>query len=405
MAWDVAPANSPPLRDLPAAIRRALHGPVGSPTLAELAAENGRNTVILVDDGTRSTPQADILPIVRQELNNAGVTDDHITVLVALGTHRPMSVAECRQRFGAMVCDRLRVENLSQRMEDFVDLGMTAGGIPIQVSRQYLDADLKIAVGNVIPHMYAGWAGGAKMVQPGVSSPLTTAKTHLLASRNVYHILGHVDNPVRREMEQVAVDSGLNFIVNVVLNREEKVVFVTAGDPVKAHRRAVAVAKDIYSVQVPEAVDLVIAGAYPADRDLWQGFKPLNNCGMLVRDGGILVLVIPAPEGISPDHQELVELGAYSEQRVLEMLDRGEVRDLTAAATYLAFLQTRKRITVSLVSRHIRTLEAARIGVTVDQDLQTAVSAAIGRLGEKCRIGVVTHGADILGTLNRKGKV
>jgi hypothetical protein len=196
--------------------------------------------------------------------------------------------------------------------------------------------------------MYAGWAGGAKMVQPGVTNALTTARTHLMAGPRVYEILGQVDNPVGREMEQIAVKSGLKFIVNVVLNRDGGVVAVVAGDVVAAHRAGVEIARPIYTVEIGERPDVVVASSHPADRDLWQGVKPLNNCGMLVRDGGTLILLLPAPEGIAPDHPQMVELGQTPADVVRDMAERGEIADGVAAATYLALDQTRRRIHAGL---------------------------------------------------------
>ncbi len=198
---------------------------------------------------------------------------------------------------------------MSHKREDFVDLGITPLGIPIHVSRRYLETPITIAVGNIIPHMYAGWAGGAKMVQPGVTSAVTTGRTHLIAGPRVYEILGNVDNEVRKEMETIAVKSGLKFIVNVVLDAGGVVAGVVAGDVVKAHRAGVEIARPIYTLELSERPDIVVASSHPADRDLWQGFKPVNNCGMLVKDGGTLILIIPAPEGIAPDHTLLVDLG------------------------------------------------------------------------------------------------
>jgi nickel-dependent lactate racemase len=229
-----------------------------------------------------------------------------------------------------------------------------------------------------------------------VTSPLTTAKTHLMAGPYVYDILGQVDNPVRREMEQIAIKSGLKFIVNVVLNREGGVVAVVAGDVVTAHRAGVEVARPIYTVEVEEQPDIVVASSHPADRDLWQGVKPLNNCGMLVRDGGSLILLHPAPEGISPDHPQLVELGQTPGDQVLAMVDRDEIADGVAAATYLALDQTRRRIDVTLVSDGISHAEAARIGLAATPDFDAALTAALARHGAQARIGVVTHGADIM---------
>ena len=397
LAWVVGPKDVPPVADLPEAVRAAIVSPIGTPRLAGLVARHGTDTVILVDDGTRSTPQRLILPVLLDELNQAGVADEDITVLIARGTHREMSEAECVARYGGGVMARVRVENLSHDPADFVDLGVTPMGVPMFVSRRYLESDLSIAVGNIIPHMYAGWAGGAKMVQPGVTNALTTARTHLMAGPYVYEILGRVDNPVRREMEQIAVESGLKFIVNVVLNRDGGVVAVVAGDVVAAHRAGVEIARPIYTVDVAEWADIVVASSHPADRDLWQGVKPLNNCGMLVRDGGMLILLLPAPEGIAPDHPQMVELGQTPADVVWDMVERGEIADGVAAATYLALDQSRRRIDVTMVSEGISASEAARIGLAATRDFDGALAAALALHGEQARIGVVTHGADIMG--------
>lgn len=396
LAWVTGPKEAASVADLDGAVRAAIRKPIGSPTLRELVARHGKRTIILADDGTRSTPQAKVLPVLLDELNDAGVADSDITIVIALGTHRRMDRDELVARVGASVFGRVTVTNLSQRPEDFVDLGVTPLGVPIQVSRQYLESEISIAVGNIIPHMYAGWAGGAKMVQPGVTSALTTGWTHLIAGPRVYEILGQVENPVRKEMEDIAVRSGLKFIVNVVLDASGSVASVVAGDVVQAHRAGVEAAKPIYTLELSEKPDIVVASSHPADRDLWQGFKPVNNCGMLVRDGGTLILIIPAPEGIAPDHTELVEFGTITADEVQARLAAGKVKDEVAAATYLAFDRTRRRVTVSLVTDGIPPEEAAKIGVTASTNFEEALASALERHGPAARIGVVTQGADIM---------
>ncbi len=399
LAWVEGPKYVPPVPDLPAAVRAALVSPVGSPDLKELARRHGTRTVILVDDGTRSTPQRLILPVLLEELNAAGVRDADITVLIALGTHRPMTRAECEARYGQEVVDRVKVMNLPQDPGSFEDLGKTPSGVPVRVSRLYLQSQLSIAVGNIIPHMYAGWAGGAKMIQPGVTDHVTTAETHLMAGPRVYEILGQVDNPVRREMEAIALETGLKCIVNVVLNSEGEIVAVVAGHPVDAHRAGVRIATPIYTIEIKERPDIVVAGAHPAERDLWQGFKPINGCGMLVKDGGTLILVTPSPEGIAPDHPQLVELGMTPEQEVYSLLSQGRISDRVAAATYLALVQTRRRVEIVLVTDGISHEQAARIGLAATPRFGEALSKALARHGKQARIGVVTKGADVLGRI------
>jgi nickel-dependent lactate racemase len=402
LAWVEGPRHAPRIPDIPAAVRHAIRNPIGSSTLAELVARHGKRTLILIDDSTRSTPQKLIIPILLDELNAAGVPDSEISGMIALGTHRWMSEAEIAARVGEAVLRRISVTNMSHKREDFVDLGVTPLGIPIHISRRYLETPITIAVGNIIPHMYAGWAGGAKMVQPGVTSAVTTGRTHLIAGPRVYQILGNIDNEVRKEMETIAVKSGLKFIVNVVLDADGVVAGVVAGDVVKAHRAGVEIARPIYTLELSERPDIVVASSHPADRDLWQGFKPVNNCGMLAKDGGTLILLIPAPEGIAPDHTLLVDLGTTPGDEVLKLVQQGKIHDEVAAATYLAFDQTRKRITVTLVSDGIPDSEARKIGITSTTDFDSALQSALARHGRKARIGVITQGADIMATFTGK---
>lgn len=402
VAWVVGPQDAAPVADLKAAVLSALRNPIGSPNLAELASRHGTRTVIMVDDGTRSTPQKLVLPVLLDELNRAGVPDSDITVLIGLGTHRPMRPEECVERYSEEVMRRVRVVNLPQTPDEFIDMGITKMGVPVQVSRTYYESQLSIAVGTIIPHMYAGWSGGAKMIQPAVSSAVTTARTHLMAGPHVYQILGNEDNPVRGEMEEVAARSGLKFILNFVLNRSGQVVAAVAGDVVKAHRAGVEIARPIYTIEVDQAVDIVIGSSHPADRDLWQGFKPVNNCGMLVRDGGTLILFIPAPEGIAPDHQLLVELGLTPADEVMAKVQAGEISDEVAAATYIAYDVTRRRIKVVLVSDGITPEEGAKIGLLATPDFESAFEQAMAQYGPGARIGIVTHGADIHGRVRQR---
>jgi len=403
LAWIEGPRHADPIPDIPAAVRHAIRNPISSPTLAELVARHGKRTLLLIDDSTRCTPQKLILPILLDELNAAGVPDSEISGIVALGTHRWMSESEIAARVGDAVLRRIQVTNLSHDPNDFQDLGVTPLGIPIHISRRYLETPITIAVGNIIPHMYAGWGGGAKMVQPGVTNAVTTGRTHLIAGPRVYEILGNVENEVRREMEQIAVQSGLKFIVNVVLDASGEVAGVVSGDVVKAHRAGVEIARPIYTIDLAVKPDIVVASSYPADRDLWQGFKAVNNCGMLARDGGTLILLIPAPEGIVPDHPQLVELGTTPAEEVMGLVAQGKVRDEAAAATYLAFDRTRRRLNIALVTDGIPDSEARRIGIRATTNFNEALNVALARHGRSARIGVITAGADIMARFTGAG--
>jgi nickel-dependent lactate racemase len=402
VAWVLSPKDTAAVPDVAATVRAALRSPIGSPRLSELVRMHGKHVVVLADDNTRMTPQRLLLPPLLDELNAAGVADDQITVLIALGTHRKMTHAECRAHFGDAVVDRVWVENLdNDNPKAFVDVGETATGIPVQVARRYVDAQIKIAVGNIIPHMYAGWSGGAKTVQPGVCSHLTTCRTHVMAGPRVYEILGDLDNPVRQEIDDIGLRTGLTFIVNTVLNRRHEVVRVVAGHPIAAHREGVKTSRKVYGVDVPSQVDVVVASSSPADRDLWQGFKPLNAAGMTVRAGGEVILLIPAPEGLAPDHASIMDFGVMPNAEVLARVARGEIADEVAAATYMAMNVTRSRARITLVTDGIKSEDAARLSLGLERDLDAAIKAAVERAGASARVGIITHAADLLPVVQR----
>ena len=394
LAWVVSPASQPGVQDVETAVREAISHPTGGPALGELARGVDGDVVILVDDNTRCTPHPQLLPILLDELNGHGIPDRRIKLLIALGTHRPMSLAERETHFGAEVLSRVPVHNLPG--DDFVDLGWTPSGVPIHVSRMYHEAALSIAVGSVIPHPVAGFSGGAKMVQPGVCSSVTTARTHMMGAAQAREILGNAENPVRAEMEEIARRSGLAFIVNTVLNRHGEVVSVVAGDLVRAHRCGVEMAKSLYGVAIPEVVDIAVVSATPADRDLWQGIKAVTAAGLTVRPGGEIILVTPAPEGVCVEHPCLVELGDRHWRAVEDAALCGQVDDEVGASTHIVLGLTRAFARITVVSDGIKIADAECMGLQHAPSLQDALDAAVSQVGPDARIGVITEGGEVL---------
>jgi nickel-dependent lactate racemase len=397
LVWVASPNGRAGVGDPALAVRQAIRNPAGGPRLGRLAHEIEGEVIILVDDATRITPQRILVPILLDELNRAGVQDERIFLLVATGTHRPMTSEEKLDHLGRRVLERVRVENLDLTSPDaFVDLPDTPSGVPAQVSRRYYEAALKIGTGNIVPHPTAGYSGGAKLVQPGVCSSLTTAKTHMLGARHGLSILGQVENPVRAEMEEIARQAGLHFIVNTVLNRKKELVVAVAGDPVVAHRQGVAVAEQIYAVNVSEPADIVIASSHPADRDLWQSVKAICSAATVARLGGEVLLLAPAPEGISEEHPCLLELGDASWRDVLVAVDNCRVDDEVGASCHILLGLARDRVGVTVVSDGLSTDDLRHMGLRHSASLDEALGDALARLGQGARIGVVTEGGELI---------
>ncbi len=375
-------------------IRKWIRNPIGSSSISEMV-KPGDNVVIIGDDITRPTPQDKIIPVLLNELGAVGVSDKKIEVIVALGTHRYMTEREIREKYGEEVTERVNVINHDYKdLKKLVDMGKTESGIPVSVNKKVYEADHVIGVGNIVPHCYAGWAGGGKIIQPGVSGEETTAMTHIMAGkiRPVSKILGKLDHRVKEEIDAVALKAGLNFIINTVLNQEDKIAHVVAGDPVKAFREGVKVAEKVYCQAVPGKADIVIVSSYPADIDYWQALKPLDYASVAVKKGGTIILVTPCPDRISPMHpifRERATLGYYEN---LKAIESRELEDLVAAGALLAHAQILEVAEVICYSDGLTEDDKMALGFQHASNIDEALEIAFKRQGGEAEVGVLKCG-------------
>ncbi len=294
----------PPLSDVPAAVREALARPVGSPPLHALARPSDR-VCIAFTDMTRACPDHLLVGPILEELHAAGVAEENITFLCAVGMHRPSTEAEKIAKLGVEVVRRYRVVDHDARdPEGLVDLGKTESGVPLSVNRLAYESDLLIATGIVEPHQYAGYSGGAKTLSVGAASEAMIAYTH--GPQMLEHPgtrLGKIEgNPFREALEEAARRAGLRFIVNVVLDEEKRVIAVRAGDPIAAFRELVEVARALYEVPIPQQYDVAIAGVgFPKDANLYQASRAPTYLHFaptpVVRPGGTYIVPAACPEG------------------------------------------------------------------------------------------------------------
>lgn len=304
-----------------AEIGRALSNPVGTKTLEELA-RGKRTAVIAVPDVTRPLPRVKLLTPILARLNAAGIPDSSITIIFGLGTHREHTAEERVTLLGAEI--HSRILSLDHRSEDCVAIGVTSRGTPVEVNKAYLDAELKISIGEVELHYYAGYTGGAKAVLPGVSSKDSIQKNHamMLMPGAVSGVAG--GNPVREDIEEAAKMAGLDFTVCAVLDESTEVMRAFAGDPTAAHRQAVAVVDAAYKVRIPKKADIVLvsSGGYPKDINLYQAHKGIENARHAVRQGGTMIALAECPEGIGHKvFQQWIE-EASGPQDVIDRLKR-----------------------------------------------------------------------------------
>ncbi|MCW4054854.1 MAG: nickel-dependent lactate racemase [Candidatus Bathyarchaeota archaeon] len=294
----IEPKQVPSVADVKTEIERALDNPIGSKRLREIAQPENK-IAIVVDDFTRNTPSYEMLPPVLSELNSAGVSDENIKVIFGCGTHRPVKSEEAKRILGEKVLNRVKTISHNCNAEDLVLVGKTQHNNKIYVNRVLAEAEVKVLVGDVGFHYYAGYGGGRKSVLPAVSGQVTIHHNHamLLQARARTGVLE--GNPVHEDMTEAARLTKVDFILNVVTNSKGKIVKAFAGDLEQAFLEATKLVEDMYRVTVDRRADIVVVspGGYPADINLYQAYKALDNALEAVKRGGTIIIVAECPEG------------------------------------------------------------------------------------------------------------
>lgn len=287
--------------DMDGLVRRALGAPIGSLPLRDMA--RGKERVcILISDHTRPTPSGAIIQCLLEELAAGGVKEDGVTVIVSGGLHERATPAIVEKMLGQDILKRVKVVVHDPDNEgELVSCGTTSLGTPLWINRLVVEADISVSVSTIEPHLFYGWSGGAKNLLPGVSARRTVNFHHSRFSkfpRGLDYVEG---NKNREDAEEAARLAGVDFICNVVLNPQRRVIGVFAGDTVKAHRAGVEFGRGLVAVGIPEKADILMSalGGSPRDADFWQAQgKALMHTQHLVKDGGIIILAAGCENGV-----------------------------------------------------------------------------------------------------------
>lgn len=397
LAEVLTPSAALPIEDLDAAIEKALSTPINQSPIEKVVRPSDR-VVIVSDDNTRLTPVHRMIPPLLRRLNAAGVPDGRISCIMALGTHRYMTEQEMQEKVGPEVFGRIRIFNHAWRdPAALVDLGCSSYGTPLLVNRAVVEADIVIGLGTIVPHHIPGFSGSSKIIQPGVCGAVTTAETHMLSCENGGDsFLGFEDNPVRRDMDDMADRVGMKTIFNVVMDSAGGVVGVFYGEMRAAFKKGVELAREIYGVSYHETPDIVLANSYPCDIDFWQSHKAQYPAQRMLKPGGTVIVCTPAPEGVSPVHRELLDFTAWPSRKIKEAYRNGEINNGVAAALAVAWATVREHVSVITWSPGISSEDKAKLGHTHAPTLEWAIAEAFRRQGSAARLTVLPHAPEML---------
>ncbi len=373
-----------------AEVERSLREPIGAPHLGEVV-KPGEKVVIITSDITRPVPSYDVIPPILDVLSAAGIPDEDITVVFALGSHRKHSEEERIRLVGREVCDRIRCIDFDPA--DTVPVGISAAGTPYEIFTPVARADRLICVGNIEFHYFAGYSGGAKAVMPGVCSRAAIQSNHAMMIREGAETGRLEGNPVRADIEDVVRFRPIDYIVNVVLDEHKKILRSYAGHWLHAHRAGCAFLDTLYKVPIKEKADIVIVsvGGYPKDLNLYQAQKGLDNAKFAVKDGGTVILCASCKEGLGEACFEQWMTGMAPEERIAEIRRNFRLGGHKAAAIALVARQAELCLVSDLEEDFVRSLYLTPFG-----SLDAALTYALGKYGEDARITVMPYAGSTL---------
>lgn len=373
------------------AVKEALNNPIGTPRLKEIV-KPGEKVVIITSDITRPCPSQLIIPEIIMELNQAGVRNEQITVVFALGSHRFQTPDEQRKLVGDWVYDKIKCVDAAK--ESFVHIGVTSFGTPVDIDPVVAKADRRICVGNIEFHYFAGYSGGAKAVMPGVSTQEAIQKNHSRMVLEEAKAGSLSQNPLRQDIEEAAAMVGVDFILNVVLDEEKHIVKAVAGDVRKAHEAGCRFLDALYKVPIPQRADIVITtpGGFPKDINLYQTQKALDNARYAVKEGGIIILIGSCIEGMGEKVFEEWMVNSPSPDTVIERIQRKFQLGGHKAASISMILKKNRIFLVSDLNDEF----VKSIFMEPFPDIEVALEEAYKISGKNSSVIFMPHGGSVL---------
>ncbi len=391
--WTVIrPVFEAALPDPATRFQEASRNPIGCGPLGEVASADAR-VVIVTSDGTRPVPNRQLIPWIVKEL---GVSDGNVTVLLGNGTHRANTPDEIAEMFGKDLASEIEIRNHDAYDEGRnVCVGKGAGGSDIWMDRAYVEAEVRIVVGFIEPHFFAGFSGGAKGIVPGIAGIETILGLHraeLIGDpMSTWGVME--GNPIQREIAEAVALCPPDFMVNVTLNSEKAITGFYLGHYREAHVAGCAAAKASSMVPVPEPFPLVLTSnsGYPLDQNLYQTVKGMSAAARIVEQDGTILVASECIDGV-PDHgnfAEIMRTGDSVDDVLASVYGLEEpILDQWQAQVLACILQ---RADVGVHSR-LGEAEIRACKLSVVQDLAASVRERIEAIGKGARVAVLPDG-------------
>lgn len=389
----ILPAHTPSPTNPLELVRQALATPVGF-EWSSLA--NNCTVAIAINDKTRPVPHEVILPPLIEKLHSLGVSDENIVFWIATGTHLPMNADEFARILPQGIVESYTIRSHNIRDESaLVYLGKTSHGTDVWVNRSFYEADLKIVVGNIEPHHFAGFSGGMKTAAIGLGGRETINHNHALLSHPDAWIGRYGNNPLRQDIEEIGQLIGVQVAVNVILNQDRDVARVFCGQPRAVMEAGIPCAQQICAVQASADYDLVIAsaGGRPKDINFYQAQKALTHASTFARPGAPILLIAACPEGSGNAAYENLMGQLTSCEGIFDYFESHPFQVGPHKALQVSRILQRNPVT--LVSSMDDEL-VKKLLLNPARSFQAAADILVGQLGPTDKVAVLPHATTTL---------
>ncbi len=369
------------------AVDEALDAPIGAARLEEFG---GTKTVsIAVNDKTRPVPYEYLLPPLLQRLEASGISPESITFVIATGLHPAIKEEEWASFIPRNVLGRYSVIcHDADQKDELSYLGKTQRDTPVWINRRFLQADLRIVTGNIEPHQFQGFSGGAKGAAIGLAGRATIDHNHSLMLHSKARLGLFQGNPAREDVEEIGRKIGIHFALNAILGAKREIVRVLAGDPHALMDVGIPIVRTTCQVKVRHPYDLVIAspGGHPKDINLYQSQKALAHASLITRDQGTIILVAACPEGSGSEDYEAWMNDVSSHEKVIKRFEQEGFRVGPHKAFQIARDASRVRV---LLFSEMPPDSVRRFLLAPIAELNEAIALTLKRIEPKARIGVM----------------
>ena len=326
---------------------------------------DGRSVCVLVPDATRTCP----LPLLVQAVHGAlHGRVSRLTVLVALGTHAPMSDEALGRHLGyepGRLADTYPGTTVLNhewwKPETFADLGTVpaerieelSGGrmsveVPVLLNRAVVEHDVALVVGPVLPHEVVGISGGNKYFFPGVGGKKIIDVSHwlgalitsaeIIGTTGITPVRALIDDGaalipaeklalcvVTAEVADGAADGAVDDAVPAAeadTGTGSGLHSVSFGDTRASWASAAEVCAATHVTYLDAPVRRVLSVVPPMYDEIWTAAKGFYKVEPVVADDGEVILYAPHVTELSSTHPEIYEIGYHCRDYFTGQWDR-----------------------------------------------------------------------------------